>query len=237
LSPIQEAFAGFPFPTDDVAGKPIPISGLSLWLDATWGVGLDGNSSRVAAWGNRVGSNAASQATTASMPVLVVSAQNGRNGIEFDGVDDQLVLSSPLVPSPLSIFVACSVTDLSATRGFLGAPGSATSFGYRQDTNGKLNLTRQNAVDYQSTAGPAAGTWAQVDVVWDGSTISHFLNGVANGTNALSTAATASISSVGRCINALIRGRIGEILYYGRALSPAERQQVQSYLISKWGIS
>ena len=129
------------------------------------------------------------------------------------------------------------MADLAATRGFLGAPGSAFSFGYRQDTNGKLNLTRQNAVDYQSTAGPAAGVWAQVDVVWDGSTISHFLNGVANGTNALSTAASASISSVGRCINAVMKGRIGEILYFSRALSPAERQQVQSYLSAKWGTS
>jgi hypothetical protein len=237
LNSIRETFVGFPFPTEDVSGKPVPTAGLSLWLDATWGVGLDGASSRVAAWANRAGSDTASQATTALMPVLALSAQNGRNAIEFDGADDHLLLSSPLAPSPLSIFVTCLVTDLSAIRGFLGAPGSTTSFGYRQDTSGKLNLTRQNAVDYLSTAGPATGVWAQIDVVWDGSIASHFLNGVANGTNAFSTAATASISLVGRCINSSMKGRIGEILYFSRALSLAERQQVRNYLIAKWGIS
>ena len=71
--------------------------------------------------------------------------------------------------------------------------------------------------------------------------VTLWVNGVTNGIGAfaLPVAVPRNQNFIGRTLYQSCptwAGEIGEVLFYSRALEPAERQSVESYLESKWGL-
>jgi len=120
----------------------------------------------------------ASPFTLPSNPVMM--------GWDADGVDDILTGAATL-PANWA-FTATIRPDAVATRGLFqnGTNGQKVSL----DANGKVAYT--NGVDtVTSTAAIPAGLWSIISVVNNGGTITHYLNGAANGSAAASGASNA----------------------------------------------
>ncbi|RMG96173.1 MAG: hypothetical protein D6706_10620, partial [Chloroflexi bacterium] len=88
------------------AFSPADIPGLQLWLRADAGVWQDSvggtpavnDGDVVGAWEDQSGNgNHATQATTTNKPIYWTNVVNGKPVVRFDGVDDDLALSSSTI--------------------------------------------------------------------------------------------------------------------------------------------
>lgn len=79
------------------AWTPLSLgSKLLAWWDASFGISLSGN--QVTAWADRKSGYSAVQTTSAKRPVYSETAFGGAPGVNFDGIDDFLLLAPlPLV--------------------------------------------------------------------------------------------------------------------------------------------
>jgi hypothetical protein len=82
------------------AWNPSQLSGLNLWLEASTCVVTSG--SNVSSWGDLSGhGNDATQSFLSAQPAVAVSAINGLPAIEFDGVNDSLIIADDPTLNPL----------------------------------------------------------------------------------------------------------------------------------------
>jgi len=108
-------------------------------------------------------------------------------------------------------------------------------------SNASLSTTGQNVFiakyspDGYITAPVPASSNVLVSATYASSTFSPFVNGSNTSTLAGATTATTGIY-VGGPSN-YFNGSISELLIYSSTLSAAQRQQVEGYLIQKWGLS
>jgi hypothetical protein len=234
------------FSATRVDSLPVPADKLQLWLRADQGVTAQGGV--VSAWADGSGnSNHAAQSNTVTAPMLVADAINGKAALRFDGVDDFLrVEHAPglgAVEQISSFFVArfdnYAVYPVvwAKTAGNQPRP---TDF-YLLPDSGLPRLIRGGPAGLASVD----GFEAPIDTVvmgfqHDGSTATHYLNGLENGTGPL----TVSEGDVGSPLLigtrgdlfTKMQGDIAEILIYSRAISEQERNSIHSYLRTKYGL-
>jgi hypothetical protein len=228
--------------------SPIPTDGLVLWLKADKGVSeMDGV---VGEWQDFSGKfNDAHQIEAANSPLLVTNVLNGKPILRFDGVDDSLsIAGSPslALTSDMTTFFVVKIDDASTypvvwakTSGNLARP---FDFYLAPDT-GIPKVFRGGAGGYDTIdalAGPALGEFAMLGWDVNGTNLTHYLNGSANGTGTLNAVATdegapLTIGTRGDSYTRL-KGDLAEIVIYNRSLSDTERTGVQGYLNAKYAL-
>ena len=243
--------------------SPSNIAGLSLWLDATTGlfdatsggsaVTTDGGS--VARWEDQSGNGRhITQSTLASQPILKTAIQNGKNIIRFDGTNDILRRSGAFVHAQgaATIFVVVSATTAGVNRRLMCEgrttrtnplympiiSGNATLFQvlYRLD-NGTIPLNNPSF----GTAFNGTG-FKLVCALDSGTNFAGFINKVTtNNQNYSRGTVTLDTFSIGGWATTIERdffpGDVAEVIIYNTALGTTDRQSVENYLYSKWGLT
>jgi len=253
------------FSPSDIAGLSIWLdANVGLYDQTTGGNLVTSDSSSVARWEDQSGNaRHISQSTAGSRPILKIGVQNNKNILRFDGVADHLFMLNAFVYSSGASTVFCVVSQTpssppSANVSLITERSSITSFpNYIVIGNGSSDATRlrifmrddANAnilFGGSSTLNTASGTafnssYQLLGSVDTGSNMALYINksSSVNGNYTRSTltldrftvgaSRTSSPSSFFAC-------DLAEIIIYNSALSTSNRQLVENYLYSKWGI-
>jgi len=227
-------------------------AGLQVWLKADAGV-TAGAGGAVTAWADQSGhGNDASQLDTASAPVLVNGAVNGKPALRFDGEIRYLDIASSAgtaLAGDLTTFAVVKVSDFATFRGIW-----AKTIGNRAEPNdyylasgtGLATLYRANtgtaaAQGVVSTVAVPAGAFAVVGFDVAGPTVTHYLNAQADrsGNVTLTPEDGGGPLRIGARddLATQLKGDLAELLIYDQALSAADRTTVLNYLGAKYGIA
>lgn len=229
-------------------------SNLRLWLSADAGV-TTGLNNEILVWQDQSGNgNHAVSSDALSAPTLAAGAVNSRPAVRFDGVDDRLeVADSPSVSitGDLTTFFVVKMEDFATfravwakTAGAGGNLAAPTDF-YTVPNSGLPKVHRGdgflNNIGFVDGARPLrAGQFDLVGFEIAGAALTHYLNGLPNGSGAVPTA-TADADTplyIGTRHDQFTRlkGDLAEVLIYDRALTPAENHAVQTYLAYRYGM-
>jgi hypothetical protein len=216
---------------------PTDIAGCKLWLDASQITGLsDGNA--VSTWSDASGNgNDATQSSTAR-PIYKTNILNGRPSVRFDGTNDEMLLTSSLPSGTSTIFCVMRKRTTGVLLGALSNNSirSAGLLSYRNATfycfggSGNSNIYYFNGGNAEATT---ASVWCQVD---NGSGITLFENGSSISLTNFTFGAFGSYTVVGGYFGEFGDGDIMEIIYYDTALGTTDRQSVEDYLATKYGL-
>jgi len=230
-------------------GYFIPSKNLILWLDAdddstiSTDVGVD-------AWADKSGEdNDAAQSTDASQPALVVGAQNGRNVIRGDGTDDVLTFPNLSLNGDTDVTLFMVFKSDATTSGFdtpicfgTNAEGNIQTRGTGNPDSGDLKLIGMGLDGTENiVVGQGFNAMQVFTLITNASTWSTYVDGVADETDntadaAWSTGAGNYALFAGNAGGREMKGDIAEVIIYDRELSDAERSNVETYLIEKWGL-
>lgn len=233
-------------------GSPDAIAGLQLWLDASDSDTITLNGSTVSQWNDKSGNDYhVSQGTASNQPTYVTAVLNSKNIVRFDGVND-IIFNSSAQPvagsSSRTIFYVFS--NNSAINGnlnnldyglYLGPANSGLGAVIAISQELGIRVNSGYRIFNQSNED---GSHAIISAVQDGTNISNYSmwkNGSA--LSATSTLSRELNIGAGIYIGAHANntnwhnGDIAEIIVYNSALSTSDRQSVESYLSTKWGIS
>ncbi len=239
--------------------RPTQLSNCAAWFDAadmsTFFQNSNGttaaqaDSDPIGYWQDKSGNGRhATQSTNASRPVLKVNQVNSRPAVQFDG-------SASHFRSTLSLGSAHSVFFVTRPRirkiGVMlnGAYDYELMYGDADTFGGNNFAAYANGYAVYSLGAITTGVFQVATYVLSGGTLPGNLSGWTNGTGGAATvgtagtAPTANMSAntyIGRSAAVGVfawDGLIAEIICYSRALSTAERQEVERYLGWKHGIS
>ncbi|MEO0337093.1 MAG: LamG-like jellyroll fold domain-containing protein, partial [Pseudomonadota bacterium] len=242
--------------------SPDQISGLAMWLDPQADVAVDG-SNRISQWSDQSGNNYhAVQSDDSEKPTLSAAALNGRPGVHFSSANGQHFpiqdLSYGLSGLPSMTFVAvvestgdghiCSFdrsavfrfeinsgrTELSSTddSGSIDDYADSTNvqdggihivIGVYDQTTGHKRIYVDGVLSSQDTAAHTAGS-----ALGGGSEIPRF--------GFIGVGSEASVFDGTRGPEDYFDGTMGDLIFYERALSDAEIDEVESYLIQKYSL-
>jgi hypothetical protein len=236
------------------------ITGLELWLDAsdastlydaTTGGSLVAADGGVARWEDKSGNGRhATQATSGSRPARKTAIQNSLAVLRFDGSDDRMSLSSAItIPPSFTCFSVLQRPSSGATKTMpFGHGDSAPASGAYPGGYWVFDITYHRShtdPDYFTTHGTTdtrTGYFVMETNRTANTSVDLKINGVSKGTvttgDGITQTATGSIDSIGYKNDPTYhQGDICEIIIYNSALSDTDRAAVQSYLMTKWGIS
>jgi len=242
-------------------------AGLQLWLDAsdantlydaTTGGSLVAADGGVARWEDKSGNgNHATQSTAANRPARRSSVVNSCDAIDFDGSNDGFLvnaLSSVFngVNKPFTVIAVAKTDVTNSTQDILSAGNNTNNNENTRcvwnDGSQKASIARE-APDGNGgkllTGGTSLGTTTRaVSFVFNASTGIVFVNGSSDSSAtdlALGFFLPLNVVAVGflpRASSAVyFNGYICELTLYNAALSDTNRAAVESYLMSKWGIT
>jgi hypothetical protein len=218
------------------------IAGLQLWLDADDSDTITLNGSTVSQWNDKSGNGYhVSQATASNQPTLTSNVLNSKNVLRFDGGDYLTNASATPVGGSTNrtIFVVFNYTGSNIRYAFMLGPNGASSgqqFGISQEI--AVRVSFGNRI-WSSSVGSSHSI---VSIVLDGTSttdISAWQNGTSLSISSTlsNTINTQSSFGVGGQGSSLLIGDVAEVLVYSSALSTSDRESVESYLSSKWGIA
>lgn len=225
---------------------PKKLSGLIAWYDAQDAASQFSDvagtvlaSGAVALWKDKSGyNNHLSQSTAANQPVCN-EALNGFRALAFDGVNDRMINASGMAAvtggdytifvvgqkralsnngaifffsGAQSVYIATDFADSSAQVN--AGAGATYNFNYTSDTDPHVYVMKKS--------GNSATVWTDALRGLDFAAANMTNTGFHLGANA-----------AGSFSNNM---RYGEVLIYGRALTPAEEARVRSYLRARWGL-
>jgi hypothetical protein len=237
----------------------------ALWLDAsdsntlydaTTGGSLVAADGAIARWEDKSGNaRHATQGSSGARPLRKTGVINGRDVARFDGSDDFLAVDSMSSffngdDTPFSL-IAVANTLGNATLKVLFSAGNNTGTDYFNwlglDASEVTRASRRAVFpDEKNASGGSAWTTDHIiTFASSGTTISAWLNGAAIITNADFNVATLGSNinrvSVGALVRASVAlpwiGDIAEILVFSSEIATANRENVESYLSQKWGIT
>ncbi len=210
---------------------------LDVWLKAD--VGVTGVAP-ITAWLDQSGNN--NDAAVTDNPTLV-SGFNSNNMIDFDGTLDELTVSTydlnPDVNDPKQIFVVYQLDNTSSEYGFIGnEAGTFNTYLSSRGIAGDGAAFSGHQVDAEVSGVPQILSVVLDDPTLNGS--EAFVNGESQGTftyaNANGGATSFNIGSVGN--GNLLDGKIAELIIYSDATQTgSQRNQVETYLAIKYGIT
>ena|SRR3990167_5968601 len=224
------------------AFSPLDLPGLQFWVKSDAITGL-ADADPVGDWNDQSGNaNHATQSTAAKKPTYKTNIQNGRPIVRFDGVDDALLAADSAtldIASSITAFAAISFPTLN-NWGRVFDKARETAYMLSLNTTGKSRFeTNTGALESSTTL--IASTFYIISFVWGSGIATHYLNGVADGSGAVSTPISTNTSPLvigaygPNASQDFSKQDVGELLLYAAALSSAERQNVEQYLNSRWG--
>jgi hypothetical protein len=226
----------------------IPTSGLVLWLKPDQGV-VTNASGALTEWQDSSGiGNNATQSDTGKQPVLNPAAVNGLAAVTFDGADDYLEVGSApsvAITGDVTSFFVFNVTDYDNFRAIWAKTAGnlpAANDYYLVSGSGLPRFYHGNGAggiaQVTGTEAPAIGTFVSAGFELEGTTATHFLNGADNGSGDLAATGVdlGGPLLVGTRADFVtkFKGDLAELVIYARALTEAERTQVQDYLQKKY---
>ena len=237
--------------------NPALTAGLVLWLDASDTASVIQSGGTISQWIDR--SPSSLTATAVNSPTLVANVQNGFPGISFNGSTQYFNLGNNLSmgTNQLYIFVV-SKFNSTADGAIIGKSlyGGATGRYSLLRVGGTLNpLIQATGGGNDTGVNSDTSTSARLlNMVWDRSTINLYQNGssifslgfsdsanVTNGFSLLIGAYQNSSGGTPPVAGLYMNGYIHEILMYmtptGSPLGDTARQQIESYLAQKWGLT
>lgn len=233
--------------------SPTQVSGLAFWLDATDESSFTFSSgSNISQWRDKV-LNAVG--TAVSSPVRVQSGINGYPSVTFNGSSQYINFGNliNLGTSNFSVFAVCQF-DTSANGGVVGKTSfrsnsarwallrSSGDGGMRMLIQGGTTVAAATYADTSTLPRILTGQWnrAVVSILENGiqRATSNFANTTSlSNTDPLYVGAHPNSNATGPQTGLFFNGRIGEILVYQVPMTTAVREQVETYLGTKWGIT
>ncbi|MEQ1887034.1 MAG: Ig-like domain-containing protein [Bryobacteraceae bacterium] len=234
------------------SANPTPAvtkSGLKLWLNSAAGVTTQVD--KVSKWLDQSGSGIqASQSNSNAQPSLVTTAR-GRV-IRFDGTADALTFPMPINGwNGMTIFLV-SATSQKSTGGWSKAENAALFWDesawwgttylspWQSNVAFRFGTTQANNWPLYSRPVPVSSGLTLTEAVKASTVDKLYLNGVlaySEGGKYSTVKGTSNTGVLGQGYNnTFFAGDIAEVLVYNRALTDAERQGVESYLMNKYGL-
>jgi hypothetical protein len=224
---------------------PNQISNLKQWLKADALSLSDTNA--VSSWTESSGNGvAAIQATGSKQPLYRTNRINGKPTVKFDGTDDSLTMTYTQVAANGTV---CMVVGNWTTN------VAAVNYAYRNNAGSRTYLSKplnSNLMTYSkgNTSSVAIGTYSLINtafvyvtIVWKTvaavETADLYVNGTAIATNIATTLGSNGATGwLGSFDGTQQYGNveIAEFIHYEKALSTTERQSVDTYLRTKYGL-
>ncbi|MEI6327046.1 MAG: LamG domain-containing protein [Candidatus Roizmanbacteria bacterium] len=168
-------------------------------------------------WGSVINSSGLPSTSGTSYNGATVTSSGKYNGAgSFDGSNDYVEVphnTSLAITGNLTISAWVKPTDRVNANGIVGKTSTNTPAPYDfylAQTSGLPRLLRGNGTLYaflDAATAPANGQWSHVAVVMSGTTATHYLNGVANGSGTIST----TIADSGGAMRIASRADLGTI--------------------------
>lgn len=225
------------------AFSPVDIPGLKLWLKADTGVYKDAGTTlavegeSIQQWNDQSGNaNHVTQATAAARPIFKVNIVNGQPVVRFDGLDDWMATGAFTLNQPEMIFVVWKraigvigylIDGLAENSGSLYA-GVTTINDVRLYAGASLVGAIGNDGAFLITGALANGASSQI---WKNGT------SIATGDSGASNMGGVTLGATGTSHTDPLAGDTPEIIIYDSVLSNANRNQVTSYLGTKYNIA
>jgi len=237
-----------------MAQSPIPTNALQLWLRGDDGITKDVNN-KISAWVDQSSNGRmAAQSNPNKQPVWVNNVINGHAVVRFASVVEDLLETNYKGPNTgaVTIFVVAAGANISSVVRFQNNVAASTGFliyGYTHfganngfcmtNDGGELNGINcgfyQNSQLHIGTARWKANTVNGMQTFLDGNLLAQ-----RNSSNSILPNDTLTIGSgngSGGATDENTEGDIAEIIIYDRALTDAERIQVETYLNIKYRVT
>jgi len=228
--------------------NPKRLADLTAWYDASVASSLTLASGAVSQWNDLSGGNYHLAQTVANdRPTYQATSNvNSRPGVQFDGSNDVLRANSLPGAGAGAYSTFCVLNSSSSnTSQFFYEMGDSGA-GQQLRVSGELGFRTGNGFRLYSGSSFSAGRTAALSLIQTGTThanVNVFDNGLpATQTSVSSAAFTVSNSlcvggrhASGDAGSQFAACTISEFIYYRRALPTAERERIESYLLSKWG--
>ena len=234
-------------------GLTLPVTGASLWLDASDSANITLSGSNVTTWSDKSGNGNHFTAPGGAEPLYVTNSQNGLPGIKFFPSSAIKYLTNTSLgnwsESLFTYFVVFNSTTTSSNYPALLGRNTAGALQIGGNNGGPAGLAISKiGTATQSTSLTYTGTTADVGVykATAASSTSVTVQAYKNGTAASAVVTQGSLTSTGdkNSIGATTNGGgdsmapnayICEAILYPSSLSDADRNKVEGYLKAKWG--
>lgn len=218
-------------------GNQVPASGALLWLRAN--LGVIKSAGQVTAWLDQSGHGLDGIMDVPSRePALVPGEWNGLPVIRFAGAQS-LYLRQPIAPTTFTVFVAGRNRNPTEAHGIFLGPGGDTANNQLRWENGSSVLIVGLGNDLPETAFSFGDTrvFHVLAARYDGSNLTVSRNGTQVGSAHFATTGPWQIGQVGGWFSSdFMVGDLAEILVYESALSEADTELTNSYLLQKYGM-
>lgn len=222
----------------------------ALWLDAADASTITESGGAVSQWDDKSGnSRNATQSTAASRPLLATASLSGKDVIDCDGANDQLVLANVTTLTSInqSLFVVAKRDNA------VGRTEMPFSVGNSSTGDGLADIPRWNDDIMYSQVGRAGNRPTPTSVITDQPYINcitggdiqlSYTNGtlIGTGTSQVSLPFTVTSGYVGSgsavsTFGRFFDGKIAEIVVLPVVASTTNRQKMEGYLAHKWGLT
>ena len=230
---------------------PQRTSSMLLWLRSDAGVSTTGGAGTdVTSWADQSG-NAMNASNTTNRPTLALSEVNGLPAIKFTRASNQfLKLGTGFanLSGGYSAFVVAKVVSNPGTSHFVslgsGADANSVNFLPLSTTNTLFDIW--SGASETSITGSGALTLGQYqlqEAIHNGAAVATvYTNGVQKGTGSVNNIqnTTRTSNNIGNfttsATNRCLDGYIAEIILYKSGLTTTERQSIEAYIYSKYGV-
>jgi hypothetical protein len=219
--------------------SPRQITGCTLWLDGADSATTTSITSGV--WVDKSGGGF-NTSYVAGGTGLTMGSINRLPAVTFPGGDNNAINSSAATSTTngFSIFFVASRSNSSPTgaRFITNTSSSLQIYGIAPD----IISTYVNNLFSSTSLTIITGVPFIFSLVVSPSTFSQWINGTVNsstGTTGFASGTTIVIGASGTSYTSpfVFAGQMGEILVFNSAITTTERQQVESYLAQKWGLT
>ena len=221
---------------------PFTTTGLVGWWDADDAATITASSGLVSQWSNKAGSLHWVQSTGGVKPTTGANTLNGRNVLTFVAhymdIADNPCAGAAGGTAFWVVKNSVPNTDGNATSGPISGFGSGGNDDFHPFASGyvysRFGSTARPQMNAPADLQPAhVASLRSAPASWE-----WWLNGTSQYSNTSNVVGWGSAGgqTLGRnTVGSNYRGQIAEVILYNRALSTVERQQVESYLKTKWG--
>lgn len=237
--------------TITLAWSVTSLSNLLVWLKADALNLTDGDD--IPSWTDLSGgARHAVQGVLAKRPLWKQSSSaNSMPTVLFDGTDDHLTIPHAVALNTNSMSLFAVIKTLSsinyatiASKTSSNSYNDGWSFGELGGTGTTFGFFVNDITTHKSTASITISEYKYLSAVYDQSTVKFWVDGVQGTSASYSSAISGSAEDLyigdfvgnGSCITGCFNGEISEFVMYGAGVNNTQRQTIEAYLKTKYGL-